>query len=82
MTGRFLDGLAHFIVAVEIKDIGDEVECILVILNFCVQAGEIEAICEVVLVDLAEILVSSGGYELEVRSKVVRGQRMWFFGRR
>lgn len=34
MTGRLLYGFSHVIIAVEIKDIGDKVESILVILDF------------------------------------------------
>lgn len=64
MAGRLLDGLAHVIVAVEVEDVGDQVERILVVLDFCVQARKVEPICEVLLVDLAEVLVTSGGNEL------------------
>ena|SRR3569833_124762 len=58
VASRLLYRLAHVIVAVEVEDIRDEVESILIVLDFRVQAGEIEAVGEVVLVDLAEILVA------------------------
>lgn len=64
VAGRLLDGLAHVIVAVEVEDVGDQVERILIVLDFGVQAREVEPICEVLLVDLAEVLVTSGGDEL------------------
>jgi len=34
MSGGFLDGFAHFILAVEVEDIVDEVEGVLVVVNF------------------------------------------------
>ena len=36
----------------------------LIVLDFCVQAGQVEAIGEVLLVDLAEVLVPSRRYKL------------------
>lgn len=64
VAGRLLDGLAHVIVTIEVEDVGDQVERILIVLDFGVQAREVEPICEVLLVDLAEVLVTSGGDEL------------------
>ena len=64
VAGGLLDGLAHVVVAVEIEDVGDQVERVLVVLNFVVQAGQVEAVGQVVLVDLAEILIAAGGDEL------------------
>lgn len=60
MSCGFLNRLAHLVVAVEIKDIGDEVQRILVVLDFRVQAGEVEAIGQVFLVDFAEVFVAAG----------------------
>ena len=51
--------LPHLIVAVEIENIGDEVEGILIVLNFGVQTRQVEAVCEIILVDLAKVLVPS-----------------------
>lgn len=60
MPRALLDLLAHVVVDLHIEDIGDEVQRILVILHFGVQAGEVEAVGQVVLVDFAEVFVSSG----------------------
>jgi hypothetical protein len=54
---RLLDLLAHLIVAVEVEDVCHEVEGILVVLHLGVQPGEVEAVGQVLLVDLAEVLV-------------------------
>ena len=60
MTSRFLDLLAHIIVAVEIEDIRDKIESVLVVLDIGVEAGEVEAVGEVVFVDFAEVFVATG----------------------
>lgn len=64
VAGRLLDGLAHVIVAVKVEDIGDQVERILIVLNFGVETRQVESVCEVLFVDFAEVLVTSGGDEL------------------
>lgn len=64
MPRRLLDLFPHLIVAVEVKHIGDEIERILIVLDLGVEASEVEAICQVVLVNLAKVLVSAGGDEL------------------
>ena len=61
---RLLDLLAHLIVAVEVEDVGHEVEGILVVLNLGVQPSKIEAVGQVLLVDLAEVLVPPRRNEL------------------
>ena len=66
---RFFDGFTHLIVAVEIKNVGNEVERILVVLHFRVQAGQVEAVCEVVFVNLTKVFVASRGYELDAESR-------------
>ena len=60
VAGRLLDGLAHVIVAVEIEDVCDQVERILIVLDFGVKTRQVESICKVLFVDLAEVLVASG----------------------
>ena len=67
MPGRLLDGFAHVVFAVEVEDISDEVEGVLVVVDFGVEAGEVEAVCEVFLIDFAEVFVATGGDELEGR---------------
>jgi hypothetical protein len=64
MAGRLFDGFAHVVFAVEVEDVCDEIKGILIVLNLGVEAGEIEAVCQVLLVDLAEVLVSAGRNEL------------------
>lgn len=64
MSRRLLNLLAHVIVAVEVEHVGHEVERVLVVLHLGVEAGEVEAIGQVFLVNLAEVLVSPGGDKL------------------
>jgi hypothetical protein len=59
MPCRLLDLFPHIIVAVEVEHVRYEIECILIVLNFGIQAREVEAIGEVFFVNLAEVFVSS-----------------------
>ena len=59
MPCRLLDGFAHLIVAIQVEDIGDKVEGILVVLNLGVEARQVEAVGQVVFVNLAKVLVAS-----------------------
>lgn len=59
MPRRLLDRFAHLIVAVQVEHVGDKVERILVILDLGVQPRQVEAVSQVILVDLAEVLVAS-----------------------
>lgn len=54
-----LDVFSHVIVAVEIEDVRDEIQRILVVINFCVQARQVESVGQVLFVDFAEVFVSS-----------------------
>jgi hypothetical protein len=58
MPRRLLNLFPHIIVAVEVEDVRYEVECVLVVLDFRVQARQVEAVGEVLFVDLAEVLVT------------------------
>ena len=60
----FLNLLSHIVVHLHIEDIGHEVKRVLVVLDLRVKAGQVEAVRKVVFVDLAEVLISSGRYEL------------------
>ena len=60
MPGRFFYRLAHLVVAVEVEHVGDEVERILVVLHLGVETREVEAVRQVLLVDLAKVLVAAG----------------------
>ena len=64
MTGGLFNLFTHIIVAVEVEDVGDEVEGILVVLDVGVEACQVEAVGEVVFVDFAKVFVTAGGYEL------------------
>jgi hypothetical protein len=57
VSRRLLYLFPHIIVAVEVEDVGYEVERILVVLDFSVEAREVETVGEVFFVDFAEILV-------------------------
>lgn len=70
MTSGFLNLLAHVVIAIEVEDVGDKVESILIVLDVGVETSEIEAVGQVVFVNLAEILVAAGGDELDHRRKV------------
>lgn len=59
VSRRLLNGLPHIIVAVEIENVGDEIERILIVLHLGVQPRQVEAVSEVVLVDLAKVLVAA-----------------------
>lgn len=65
VPGRLLYCFPHIIVAVEVEDIGDEVESILVVLDLGVEARQVEPIRDVVLVDFAKVLIASRGDELQ-----------------
>jgi hypothetical protein len=67
MTGRLFDLLPQIIIGVEVEDIGHEIERILIVRDLGVQTSQVEAIRQVILVDLAEILISSGRDKLESR---------------
>lgn len=59
MPCRLLNLLAHIIVAVKVEDVRHKIECILVVLDFGVEARQVEPIREVFFVNLAKVLVSS-----------------------
>ena len=58
------DRLPHVVVDLHVKDVRDQIQCILVILYFGVEASEIEAVCQIVLIDLAKVFIPSRGYKL------------------
>ena len=60
MAGRLLDRFAHVIFAIQVKDVCDEVESVLVVLDFGVEASEVESVCEVLFVYFTEVLISTG----------------------
>lgn len=66
MPCRLLDLLSHIVIAVQVEDIGDKVKSVLIILDIRVEPSKVEAVREIVLVNFAEIFVSSGRDELHV----------------
>lgn len=69
MTSGLFNLLAHVVIAIKVEDVGDKVESILIVLDIGVETSEIEAVSQVVFVNLAEILVAAGGDELGYRRK-------------
>ena len=59
MSGRLFDVITHIIVTIQVEDIRYKVKGILIMLDFSVESGQIEPICQILLVDIAEILVSA-----------------------
>jgi hypothetical protein len=59
MSGALLNLLAHVVVDLHVKDIGHEIERILVVLDFRVKASKVEAISQVVFVDFAIVLIAA-----------------------
>lgn len=66
MACALLDLVPHVVVDFHIEDVCDEIESILIVLNLGVQTSEIEAIRQVVFVDLTEVFIAAGRYELAI----------------
>lgn len=64
MPSRLLNLLPHIVIAVQVKDVSNEVKGILVVLNVGIESGQVEAVREVVFIDFTEILVASRRDEL------------------
>ena len=67
MTSRLLNLFAHVVIAVEVEDVSDEIQCMLIVLDVSVEAREVETIGEIVFVNFAEVLVTSRIGELRRR---------------
>lgn len=59
MPRTLLDLFAHIIVDLHVEYIGHEIQRILIVLDFRVEARKVESISQIILVDLAEVLVPS-----------------------
>lgn len=59
MPCRLFDLLTHIIVDFHVKDIGDEIKRILIILHLSIESGQVESVGQVVLVDFAEVLIAA-----------------------
>lgn len=58
VPSRFLYCLTHLVVTVKVKHVGNEVHRILIVLDFRVQASQVEPVGKILLVDLAKVLVT------------------------
>ena len=59
MACALLDLLPHIVVDFHVEDIRHQVEGILVILHFGVEACKVKSVGEVVLVDFAKVFIAS-----------------------
>ena len=59
MPGRLLYCLAHVVLAVQVEDIRHKVKGILIVLDFGIETGQIETVCQVFLIDFAEVFIST-----------------------
>lgn len=64
MSCAFLDLLSHVVFHFHVEDVRHQVECILIVLYFCVEPSEVESVRQVILIDFAEVFISSRRYEL------------------
>jgi hypothetical protein len=60
MTGGLFDLLTQIIIGIEVEDISHQVQRILIVRDLGIQTSQVETVCQVILVDLAEVLVASG----------------------
>lgn len=66
MASRLLDLLAEIVIGVEVKNICYQIEGILVVRDFRVQTCQIEPVCQVILIDFTEVLISARRDELKI----------------
>ncbi len=59
MARRPLNLVARLVVALKVVHVRDQVQRMLVVLHLGVEARQVEAVREVVLVNLAEVLIAS-----------------------
>lgn len=60
---RLLNLLADLVVAVKVEDVGDQVQGILIVLDLRLQTRQVETVGQVLLIDLAKVLVTARGDE-------------------
>ena len=63
--------LSHVIFTLKIELVGDQVQCILIVLHFCLQPSQVETISQVFLVNFAKIFMTTRRDELSVESMFV-----------
>ena len=64
MPGRLLNLITHIIIAVEVKNVSDEIKSVLVVLDVSIEPRQVEPVCEVVFVNFAIIFVAPRRNEL------------------
>ncbi len=64
VSGRLFYRLAHVIFAVEVEDVGDQIQGVLVVVDFRVETRQVEAVGYVFFIDFAEVFVATRGDEL------------------
>lgn len=63
VASRLFDNIAHLLVQVLIKIVGDQVQSLRVVLDLRVQSSQVEAVQDVLLVDLAKVFIALGAQE-------------------
>ncbi len=74
MACGFFYRLAHLVVAVEVEHIGYQVQRILVVLDLRVETRQVKAVCQILLIDLAKVLVAARRDELVEGRALVDGK--------
>lgn len=64
MPGRLLNLITHIIIAVEVKDVSDEIKSVLVVLDVSIESRQVEPVREVVFVNFAIVFIASRRNEL------------------
>lgn len=64
MTSGLLNLLPKIVISIKVEDVGHQIKCILIVRDLGVEPGQVEAIGQVILVNLAEILVAPRGDKL------------------
>ena len=59
MASALLNLFPHIIVDFHIKDICDQIQCVLVVLNFGIETSKVEAVRQIIFIYLAEVLIAS-----------------------
>lgn len=67
MPRTLLNLFAHVVINFHVEDIRDEIEGVLVVLYFRIEPSQVEAVRQVVFVDLAEVFISTRRDELRSR---------------
>lgn len=61
---RLLNLFPHLIVTVHVENVSHKVKSVLIVRNICVESSQVEAVREIVFVDITEVFVSPRRNEL------------------